>query len=265
MAEAEGGTFVRLAEVYDDFYVPALLGEWARMVVEKAGLQADHRVLDVGCGTGIVARTVADRMASDGHVVGIDPNEGMLAIARRKAPGVVWRQGSAEALPFEDDAFDLVLSQFALMFFGDRPSAIREMVRVLRPGGSLVVAVWASAEDFPIYRELAALLRRHYGEEVLEGFLAPHSLGSPERIARVFEDGGVDDLEIVRREATARFPSLREWLWIEVREWLLGDRLEEGEFERLLGEAGEVFRPFITADGGLASPAPGYIATAVSR
>lgn len=262
---SENDAFTRMAEVYEKFYVPALLEEWAKRVAEAAAVRSGQHVLDVACGTGIVARTIAKRLSPHGSVIGVDPNRGMLAVARRHFPEIEWHEGRAEALPFEANRFDAVVSQFGLMFFSDRVRAIQEMMRVLRPGGQMVVAVWDAVEKFPIYSELSRLLQRHYGNEVIEEFLAPHSLGSPELLRAVFTEAGVASPNVAREEGTARFPSLREWLWIEVKEWLLGDRMDDGEFEELLAEAQELLRPFVTAEGTVISPAPGYIVTATSR
>lgn len=71
----------------------------------------------------------------------------MLAVARQLEPAVDWREGFAESLPFPDESFDAVVSQFGLMFFTDRRQALREMLRVLVPGGRLAVAVWDSLEN----------------------------------------------------------------------------------------------------------------------
>src|SRR5688500_16775452 len=121
------------AEIYESFFVPALFQEWAGRVADTAHIQLGQRVLDVACGTGVLARAAADRAGAGGSVTGLDINEGMLAVAAQKAPHIDWRQGQAEALPFEDGTFDAVVSQFGLMFFDDRAAAIREMRRVLRP------------------------------------------------------------------------------------------------------------------------------------
>src|SRR5262245_61490850 len=104
------------AEVYEEFFVPALFQEWTSRVAGAAKIQAGQRVLDVACGTGILARTVAERVGPAGSVVGLDMNEGMLAVAARKAPQIEWRQGISEALPFDGDSFEAVVSQFGLMF-----------------------------------------------------------------------------------------------------------------------------------------------------
>jgi ubiquinone/menaquinone biosynthesis C-methylase UbiE len=140
-------------EVYEEFFLPALIQQWASRVTDAAGIQSGERVLDVACGTGVLARSVAERVGSNGAVLGIDKNEGMLAVARRRAPAIEWKQGRAEALPLNSESFDAVVSQFGLMFFDDRRTALREMIRVLRPGGRMAVAVWGSLD---LYQRLDA-------------------------------------------------------------------------------------------------------------
>ena len=140
MAETEEWTGVSEdAQLYENNYVPTLFGPWAPRVADSAGIASGDRVLDVGCGTGILARNAAERVGSVGHVTGLDLDEGMLSVARRAGPGIEWRQGDATELPFEDATFDAVVSQFALMYFPDRVAALREMWRVLAPACRLAV------------------------------------------------------------------------------------------------------------------------------
>jgi ubiquinone/menaquinone biosynthesis C-methylase UbiE len=150
MEEQSTGQVTRsAAEIYEEFFVPALFREWAPRVAAAAHLAAGDTVLDVACGTGVLAREAAQRVAPRGAVTGLDRNEGMLAVARRAAPAVDWRVGRAESLPFADGAFAAVVSQFGLMFFEDRVAALKEMWRVLRPGRRLAVAVWDSLSAAP--------------------------------------------------------------------------------------------------------------------
>jgi len=251
-----------VAEVYEEFFVPAILQAWAIRVTKAARIQPGQTVLDVACGTGVLARTVAKRVGPSGSVVGVDPNEGMLAVARRKAPTIEWREGRAEILPFEANSFDTVVSQFGLMFFEDRRQAILEMMRVLRHGGRLVVAVWDSIENTPGDFAVVNLLHRLYGEGVAEGWLLAHSLGDLEILSALFSEAGVVGAGITRQKGIARFPSLHAWLRIEVKAWLLADRMNELQFEAFLAEAAELLRPFVATDGTAALPAPAYIVTA---
>ena len=122
-------------ENYERYLVPTIFGPWALDLIEVAGAQPGERVLDIACGTGIVARIAAGRVGSDGTVVGLDVSAPMLDAARALAAGeglsIEWREGSAMKLPLPDTAFDLVLCQQGLQFFPDRAAALREMHRVL--------------------------------------------------------------------------------------------------------------------------------------
>ncbi|HLU68463.1 MAG TPA: methyltransferase domain-containing protein, partial [Kofleriaceae bacterium] len=115
-------------ENYQRYFVPAIGAPLAAALVDAAGPRPGERVLDVACGTGVVARLVAERVGSSGAVTGLDCNPGMLAVARSlPASGarIEWREGSAEALPLSDGSFDLVTCQMGLQFFSDRALALR--------------------------------------------------------------------------------------------------------------------------------------------
>ena len=144
MSEATTGQVsTAAAELYERFFVPALFGAVAAGCWTSPRSAPGRRVLDVGCGTGVLARAARDRVGPEGEVVGVDPNDGMLAVARRTAPDVRWVEGVAERLPIESDSIDRVLCQFAVMFFTDAGRAVGEIQRVLRPGGRAVLATWA--------------------------------------------------------------------------------------------------------------------------
>src|SRR5262245_45054534 len=115
------------ANAYEALFVPALFGQWARIVVDAARIHPGQRVLDVACGTGILAREICSRLGASARVTAVDPNPGMIAVARQLAPAVECREGVAESLPLPDRSFDVVVSQFGLMFFSDRQQALREM------------------------------------------------------------------------------------------------------------------------------------------
>ncbi len=113
----QGQVSASAAQVYEDFFVPALFQQWASRVADAAKIASGHCVLDVACGTGVVTREIAKRLGENGSVIGLDLNPGMLAVAKEKAPNIEWQQGNAEALPFDSNSFDVVVCQFGLMFF----------------------------------------------------------------------------------------------------------------------------------------------------
>ncbi|MCC6456272.1 MAG: methyltransferase domain-containing protein [Caldilineaceae bacterium] len=249
------------AEVYEEFFVPALFREWAARVAGAAGIQPGWRVLDVACGTGVLARTVAEQVGVQGSVVGLDLNEGMLRVAKRIAPHIEWRQGRAESLPFDTHSFDATVSQFGLMFFEDRRAALQEMIRVLRPGGHLAVAVWDSLDNTPGYAAVTALLQRLLGDPVADLLRAPFVLGDPQLLQSLFTQAGIPNATVTPHAGTARFPSIRSWMYTDVKGWTLAGKIDDEQFEQLCEEAEQVLRPY-AADGTVAFSAPAYIVTA---
>jgi SAM-dependent methyltransferase len=231
MNDASRGQVTRsAADIYEEFFVPALFAEWAPRVAEAARIVAGESVLDVGCGTGVLTREAAWRAGPNGDVTGFDRNEGMLAVARHAAPGIYWRRGLAEALPFRDRMFDVVVSQFGLMFFEDRAGALREMWRVLAPGGRLAVAVWDSLDRSPRYAAMTALLQRLFGEGIADELRAPFALGDRAALRAVFAVAGIDEIKIDTLPGTARFPSLESWVHTDVKGWTLADKIDETQY-----------------------------------
>jgi ubiquinone/menaquinone biosynthesis C-methylase UbiE len=263
MSASEKGQVTRnAAEVYEEFFLPALFQQWASRVADAAGIQAGQQVLDVACGTGALTCAVADRIVSGGSVVGLDVNEGMLAVAKRKAPAIEWRQGCAESLPFASESFDVVVSQFGLMFFEDRRAALQEMLRVLRPGGRMAVAVWDSLEHSPGYAAIADLLQRLFGGQVAAALQAPFVLGDVQVLRSLFAAAGIPDAQITTQEGTARFPSIQSWVYTDIKGWTLADVLDDAQFDRLLTEAQRALRRFTIAEGTVVFSAPAHIVTA---
>ena len=249
------------AEVYDEFFLPALFAAWAPRVVAAAALQPGQRVVDVACGTGVLAMEAALATSPGGHMVGVDLNPGMLAVARRKAPDIDWLEAPAEALPFETESFDAAVSQFGLMFFEDKPAAIAEMWRVVRPGGRFVIAVWDSLDHTPGYSAVTSLLARLFGGDVAALLKSPYSLGDPNTLRALFARAGVTEFEVQRMPGEACFPSIRAWMHSDVRGWTLANELDDEQYERLVAEAAVELNRFVTADGSVRFAHPALIAT----
>lgn len=249
------------AEIYEEFFVPALFEPWACQVADAAAVQPGQRVLDVACGTGILARTVADRVGPDGAVVGLDSNDGMLAVAQRQAPDVEWRRGLAEDLPFDSDSFDAVVSQFGLMFFDDKSRALQEMARVLRPGGRLAVAVWDSLDNTPGYAVMVDLLQRLFGTEAANGLRAPYSLGDVPTLAALLAEADLPAATISTHPGTVGFPSIQSWVYTDIKGWVLADMIDDAQYELLLKEAEPVLQQFVTEQGTVSFSSPIHIIT----
>jgi SAM-dependent methyltransferase len=187
----------------------------------------------------------------------------MLAVAGRIAPGVEWRQGTAESLPYSDQSFEVVVSQFGLMFFPDRREALREMLRVMVPGGRLAVAVWDALEHSPVYPSWVALLERAAGPPAADALRAPFVLGDPADLKTLFEGAGVNSVAITTPHGTARFSSIRSMAEADLRGWLpmMGVNLPEEQIQSILEEAEHVLSPHLTSQGGFVFDSPAHIIT----
>lgn len=201
---------VNPAEMYQQFFGPALFEPWAAVLVDRAAPRPGERVLDLACGTGIVTRRVAPAVGPDGSVVGVDCSSGMLEVAGRlPMPGeatVEWLEGDAGALDLPDGAFDLVLCQQGLQFFPDRLAAAREMRRVLADDGRVVAAVWQGPEHHPLLEASTAAVARHLAVPAAD-LDTPFSFGDAGALRRLLEDAGFARVDVTALTMDAFFPS----------------------------------------------------------
>lgn len=251
------------AEAYENLHVPALFGQWAPVLLDSVQLQAGDRILDVACGTGALAREARARFGGSCSVFGVDADAGMLAVAEGLDPAVAWQRGLAEALPYEDASFDVVASQFGLMFFQDRAQAIREMRRVLASGGRLAAAVWDSLDHSEAYPLVVDLLERRAGREAADALRAPFVLGETEELLAVLSGAGLESPDISTRPGTARFPSIRSMVEADLRGWLpvMGVSLPDELVETILEEAEQVLAAYVTESGNVEFDMPAHVVT----
>jgi ubiquinone/menaquinone biosynthesis C-methylase UbiE len=248
------------AEIYDAQFVPALFTQWGPVVAAEAGVREGDRVLDVACGTGALSLAAAGIVGPSGSVVGLDANPEMLAVARRKPVQIEWLEGMAEALPLPESSFDAVVSQFGFMFFEDKPQALREMVRVLKPGGRLAVAVCDAVANSPGYGAFALLLDRLFGRQVGDAFRAPFSMGDAGQLHDICRVAGIENAEVVQRNGKVRFKSIDALVSTErACVWTLGGVLTDEQFERLLKESETTLRPFVINGGTVEFDMPSLI------
>ena len=189
-------------EMYEQALVGPLFRPWAEDVLEEVGLSPGERLLDVACGTGIVARLAKARLGTGGGVVGVDLSPAMLAVARREEPGIDWREGDAGALPLRDgERFDVVVCQQGMQFFPDRPAAASQMRRALADGGRLAVSTWRPDAEVPVCEAL-----RHVAERQL-GPIADrrHGFGESGPLVALLRDAGFHDIRTKTVSRTIRF------------------------------------------------------------
>lgn len=247
--------------VYEEFFVPALFGEWAPRLADKLGPIGHGQVLDVACGTGVLARELA-RRASPDRVCALDCNADMLSVAAEVCPGIKWQLGHAEALPFDAHRFTGVTSQFGLMFFEDPVQALSEMWRVLKQGGHLAVAVWGALTDTPGYQSMVQLLDEALGAAIADELKVPFCLGSPQLLQDLFSRAGIPRPKVETVVGAARFPSIEAWVHTDVRGWTLAERIDDAQYALVRHKATAALAPYVQADGSVAFASPAHIISA---
>ncbi len=249
--EAEG-----FAELYERLFVPALFAEWGELTISAASIVRGERVLDVACGTGVIAR--AARTKTD-QVVGLDFNDDMLSVARSLDSSIDWQKGNAQELPFDANSFDVVVSQFALMFFPDKVAALKEMKRV---GRRVVVTVWEELDRTPGYKEFVKLLNDEFGTEPADILTSPFILGDKKKLAALFDEAGLVP-EISTRQALAKFPSLEAWITTDIRATPLSRLFDAPALSRLIELGNQTLSIYEDDDGTISFPTPAHIVTCV--
>lgn len=249
---------------YEKLFVPALFDAWTKHLVEGADIKRGSHVLDVACGTGVLARAALARTGTNGRIVGADPAPGMLAVAKEIEPGIEWVLCGAEALDVDDETFDCVVSQFGMMFFQDRQKSADEMFRVMKPDGSLAIAAWRSVDHNPAYADIISVLEQQVGTAAADALRLPYCLGDASEVTTVLRASGFDDIRVDARTEMATFPGSRQMVEAELRGWLplFEIFLHEDEIEKVLFESDKTLGKYAGPSGTAVFPTSAHIYTA---
>ena len=206
-------TAASVPDNYERHLAPVIFAPWAEILLDWAGLPSGARVLDVASGTGVVARAAARRVGPDGHVTATDVSGPMLARGRAAAPQpgaapIDFVPAAADELPFADASFDAVVCQQGLQFFPDRASALTALVRVMRPGAPLALAVWASGHRLEPLDDFGQALRAAGVPEPFPGAFTRGAFAmAPEQVQRLLTEAGAASVEVTVRELVLQWPS----------------------------------------------------------
>jgi ubiquinone/menaquinone biosynthesis C-methylase UbiE len=240
-------------ENYERYFVPAIGATVAGDLVDTAALRAGERVLDLACGTGVVARLAAQRVGSAGTVTGVDLNPGMLAVARANTPAgttIEWHEASADQLPFADESFDVALCSLGLQFFPDRPAALGELRRVLVPDGRVIVN--APGPIPAIFAVLERALAAHVGPEAAAFVRLVFALHDTAEMQRLLAQAGFRDISVTAAAKPQRLPAPRDFLWQYVNGTPLAGAVLQLDDERRAALEGAVldgWQPWVVDDG----------------
>ncbi len=259
----ESDDWLAAATVYERCFVPWIFEAWANELTARLDPGPCVTALDVACGTGVLARSLWDRVRPTGSVTAVDLSASMLEVARTVSPGVDFRQGDADALDFPDESFDIVGSQFGLMFFPDPQRALSEMWRVLRPGGRLAVSVWGSIDQAPAYGALAALLTETVGPDAGAMIESYFSMGSPGDFEALIEASGLP-LSLSDRTSIVRVPDADDFVLVELRGWPpLAALVDPDDEQRIREAAPQRLAPWVGANEQLTTPITARIALGI--
>jgi len=232
----------------------------ATLLIEQAALQPSERVLDVACGTGVVARLAAKPVGSTGQIIGLDNDAEKLGVARSLPPlpgvSLAWQEGNAIAMPFADASFDALLCQQGLQFFPDRPAALREMHRVL--------SVWGPLERNPGHAALVVALEGHLATAAASAIRSFFALGEAWEVRSLLAGGPFHEVQLHTATRTVRFASPEQFVRIEMipsrpESPLAG--MDERALSVLISEVNTALQPYVGPDG-LAFPMQAHLVTA---
>jgi SAM-dependent methyltransferase len=258
-------------ELYQRYLVPAITIKWAEDLIDRAQPRAGEAVVDVACGTGVVARSAAKRMAS-GRVTGLDLNSAMLAVART-VPGegapITWVEGSALDLPFASGSFDVALCQLGLQFFPDRGRALREMRRVVADTGRLALSVYSAIERTPGANAFVLALDEVLGSDASRIKRGEHAFADPGQLKTLLIDADFCTVDVQPVEQTIVFPSVLDYVRFQLlatpMTTLLKDRVEAERQAIIAAVALRTARfatPTMLEEGKFSFPQEAYVATA---
>lgn len=237
-----------MVRTHEQILVPAIYAQWASRVAEIAEIELGHEVLDVACGTGTLARAAQLETGLKGKVVGLDLSEMMLAAARQHSQAIEWTLGDAASMPFEDGRFDRVMCQFSLMFISNRVATIKEMRRVCKPDGLVILAIWGPLQYTSAYDELINLVGETCGDNIAKKLALPWDLGKPGIMDSLLISSGVNEYECHERVGVARYTSVKAFLESHLRLTGEFDGLDQQAFERILELANMRLHSHLTAD-----------------
>ena len=258
-------------ELFQRYLVPAITAKWAEDIVDRARPQAGEEILDIACGTGVVARLASQRM-SQGHVTGLDLNKGMLAVARTlpsEGAPIDWIEASALDLPFPAGKFDLVLCQQGLQFFPDKGRALREMRRVLSPSGRVALSVYSPIERTSGANAFVLALDRVLGPTASSIKRGEHSFDAPDELRELLTDAGFAKVEVQTVEQEIAFPSVLDYVRFQLlatpMSVLLSDRAEtdrQAVIKTIASETANFSDSTMLEGGGFSFRQEAYVGTA---
>ncbi|MBC8438249.1 MAG: methyltransferase domain-containing protein [Deltaproteobacteria bacterium] len=249
---------------YEKYIVPAYTWVWAKEIVKRACLREGEKILDVACGTGLVARIAADEQSNPGLIYGVDVNEVMIKKARNIGKSINFYHSDVLEMPFSNNYFDVIFCQQGLQYFPDPGSALKEMNRVLVENGRILLSVWRPIKYSPFYKSLCKVLEKYVNTKSASMLSAAFTFGDFGKLKSLFSDAGFNCININIVVKQMRYSPFEEFVvggimaspfYKDIQE-MQGSKREE-----MLLEIYNSNQNYID-DNGLAAPMESYIVNA---
>ncbi len=204
------------AQRYEDILVPAILGPFAKSLVDYADLTDAAHVVDIGCGTGAATRYAAQKMKPSSTVMGIDVNTSMLAVAESlpevEGASITWQQDNAYELSLDDASTDAVLCAQTLQFMTEKTKALNEMHRILKSGQALYFSLWCEIEHSPYFDALVNAVAKHINPDTAAGLGSAFNLSKLDDIMQIMEESNFSEVKTDTVELQLPLPSMPEFV-----------------------------------------------------
>lgn len=199
-------------QIYQQVLVPTWFDRWAEAMITEANIESGQHLLDLACGTGIVARRAKAAVGPEGQVDGLDINEGMLDLARSELADqdITLILGDASRIPRPDQYYDRVLCQHGYHYFPDKPAALAELERVLAAEGLLAVSMWAGHSAYT--NALCDAVARHLSPEIAAQQRQQRITPPPEQTVEEFRRAGFSQIRVQRQELLIDAPPVAEFV-----------------------------------------------------
>jgi ubiquinone/menaquinone biosynthesis C-methylase UbiE len=243
------------AQKYEDVLVQAILGPFAKALVDWAKLEPNDTVVDVGCGTGAATRYAAERLGSGGKVIGTDVNAAMLSVAKSIASdgaSIEWTETNAMSLSLDDDMADAVLCAQSLQFMPDRPKTLSEMRRILRPGATVYISLWCPIEQSPYFNALVSTIAEYVSPDTAAGLGAAFGFSQIEAIRSAVTAAGFENVIDQVSEIYLNLPEVTDFVPRHIRATPMGagyDAASTETQEAIVQQMADRLSAYVDANG----------------
>lgn len=240
--ELEGARF------YEENFVPSLFENWAKRTVEKLSLSDGDQLLDIACGTGIVARIAKASKIGELRITGIDINEAMLEVAKGIEPEIDWIRGNVQNLPFDDQSFEKISCQFGFMFFEDQVKSLNEMKRIRKSEGKTIIGIWDKIEANEGYFDLLQIIENIGGQDLGQILRSPFILGDKDEINKIIKSSEISNYMIETIRTKVEFQSIDHWIDCDVIASPIAEEITDQQYSELLKKAKLELNKYLTKD-----------------